>query len=216
MKGFAHESTYNETKEWYTPRYIFDAMGLEFDLDPCSPGKEVVPWIPAKKHLTWKDQGFIHTWQGNVWMNPPYGSDTPKWMNRLMQHKHGIALVFARTDTGWFQGYAPYADAICFISKRVQFVRAEQSEQYAKGLKVKNSGSGAGSMLIAYGEDNAKALFQSGLGLTLSVGRLKSETVRGPVQCFGSGDTPEISQARPLYENSPRNAESRQGTLFGR
>ena len=36
--GFTHESTYNESKEWYTPRRIFDALGLEFDLDPCSPG----------------------------------------------------------------------------------------------------------------------------------------------------------------------------------
>ena len=185
MKGFAHESTYNESKEWYTPRHIFEAMGVEFDLDPCSPGKEIVPWIPVKQHFTWEQQGFMRRWEGNVWMNPPYGMDTPKWMNRLREHGHGIALVFARTDTGWFQGYVPYADAICFISKRIQFVRAEQAGEYAKGAKAKNSGSGAGSMLIAYGEDNAKTLFNSGLGLTLPVSRLKSEMVGGSNSTLG-------------------------------
>ncbi len=47
-KGFTHESTYNESKEWYTPRYIFEDIGIEFDMDVASPGKDIVPWIPAK------------------------------------------------------------------------------------------------------------------------------------------------------------------------
>jgi hypothetical protein len=51
MKGFAHESTANESKEWYTPKYIFDALGQQFDMDVCSPGADVVPWIPAEKQL---------------------------------------------------------------------------------------------------------------------------------------------------------------------
>jgi len=40
----------SQTVEWYTPPSIFEALGLSFDLDPCSPGKEVVPWIPARTH----------------------------------------------------------------------------------------------------------------------------------------------------------------------
>src|SRR3954469_10026644 len=32
--------------EWYTPSYIFDALGCCFDLDPASPGKEILPlWV---------------------------------------------------------------------------------------------------------------------------------------------------------------------------
>ncbi len=76
-KGFTHESTYNESKEWYTPKYIFDALGLEFDLDPASPGVDIVPWIPARYHLTCLDNGLITPWKGKVWLNPPYGMDTP-------------------------------------------------------------------------------------------------------------------------------------------
>jgi len=36
--GFTHESARNESVDWYTPPELFDALGLTFDLDPCSPG----------------------------------------------------------------------------------------------------------------------------------------------------------------------------------
>ena len=94
-KGFTHESTYNESKEWYTPRRIFDALGLEFDLDPCSPGKEIVPWIPARKHLTIVQDGLVTNWSGLAFVNPPYGADTPKWMKKLARHGNGYRLVLS-------------------------------------------------------------------------------------------------------------------------
>lgn len=45
------------TVEWYTPRYIFDALGLYFDLDPCAP-KGGVPWIPAFRSYSIEDDGL--------------------------------------------------------------------------------------------------------------------------------------------------------------
>jgi hypothetical protein len=164
MRGFCHESTYNESKEWYTPKYIFDAIGIEFDLDTCSPGRDIVPWIPAKKHLTYLDNGLEAEWHGTVWMNPPYGTDTPKWMERLAQRGNGIALVFSRTDTNWFHQFTAKADAICFIKRRISFIPASQAQNYIKGNLIKNSGSGAGSMLVAYGKKMAHSLMRSKLG----------------------------------------------------
>ena len=32
------------TGEWYAPQEIFDAMGIVFDIDVASPGRNVVPW----------------------------------------------------------------------------------------------------------------------------------------------------------------------------
>ncbi len=64
-KGFTHESTYNESKEWYTPRYIFTALDISFNLDPCSPGAEIVPWVPAQFHYTPDDNGLEQRWHGN-------------------------------------------------------------------------------------------------------------------------------------------------------
>jgi hypothetical protein len=152
-KGFTHESTYNESKEWYTPRYIFDALNLTFDIDPCSPGRDIVSWIPAKHHFTVQGNGLVVPWRGNVWLNPPYGSDTPKWMRRLAEHNNGIALVFARCDTQWFHDYGVRADAICFIKGRVQFIASADALAYAEGRQQPKGGCGAGSMLLAFGND---------------------------------------------------------------
>jgi len=203
-KGFTHESTYNESKEWYTPRYIFQKLGVDFDLDPCSPGQELVPWIPASIHYTIEDDGLTADWFGTVWVNPPYGSDTPKWMSRLRHHGNGIALVFARCDTQWFHEYAPYAHAICFIKGRVQFVPSKETLFYADGMYKPKGGCGAGSMLIAYGAANAKALYESGLGLTLSVSR-NVKTFRTAKDFAGGSRRPN--------ENLPCVSEHRQSII---
>ena len=168
-KGFTHESAYNESVEWYTPKYIFDALGVEFDLDPCSPGKEIVPWIPAKKHLTFEDNGLMAKWEGTVWMNPPYGKETADWFGRLSMHGNGIALLFCRPDTKWFHRYVKQADAICLIKGRIPFVHKKNAKEYAAGTYKSNGRCGAASMLIAYGEDMARALFDSDLGMTLQI-----------------------------------------------
>lgn len=210
-KGFTHESTYNESKEWYTPREIFRGIGLDFDLDPCSPGQNIVPWIPAQIHYTVLDDGLQCDWFGNVFMNPPYGSDTPKWMRRLSEHGNGIALVFARPDTRWFQNYIPLADAVCFISGRVQFVRAATKETdypslYADGLWKPSGGCGAASMLVAFGKKNAEALLKSNLGFALPVSKSHSTDVQDRRRFTGVTSAP--------YENPSPNTERRQGGLF--
>ena len=204
-KGFTHESTYNESKEWYTPRWLFRALGIQFNLDPCSPGQDLVPWIPAEIHLTIRDDGLTHKWWGNVWMNPPYGMDTPKWMRRLAEHGNGIALVFARPDTKWFHDFLPLADAICFPKGRVAFVKAEDALFYADGQREPKGGCGAASMLIAFGESNAEALYKSQLGIALPV-KKALETISDGDRFAGS--PPSHMRTRPSCP------ETRQGTLF--
>jgi hypothetical protein len=220
-KGFTHESTYNESKEWYTPRYIFDALGLEFDLDPCSPGRNIVPWIPARHHYTCLDNGLNAHWEGRIFMNPPYGMDTPKWFQHLAAVYqcgcgHGIALVFARTDTRWFHEFIPLADAICFVKGRIGFVPAKKDEVdypklYAERKWEPKGGCGAASMLVAFGKDNAEALFRSGLGLALPVSKHLETVVPGN----GSRVISSVRNGRPSGDNDnpPQNAESGQ-SLF--
>lgn len=166
-KGFTHESTYNESVEWYTPRSIFDSLGIEFDLDPASPGKDIVPWISAKRHLTIEDSGLLARWEGNIWLNPPYGDETPDWLGKLANHGRGIALLFTRPDTRWFHRYVPLSDAICLVKGRIGFIHEKNAKEYAAGTYEQKGRCGAASMLIAYGKDNAKALYESKLGLTL-------------------------------------------------
>ena len=65
-----HEPCIGATDDWYTPRDIFDALGLTFDLDPCSPGP--AHWVPARKIYTKEDDGLVQPWSGTVFMNPPF------------------------------------------------------------------------------------------------------------------------------------------------
>jgi hypothetical protein len=156
MSGFTHESSVNESVEWYTPPEIFDALGVTFDLDPCSPG-EGKSHVPTLRHYTIHDDGLTSPWGDNfVWVNPPYGNHTTLWMERLANHGNGMALVFARTDVAWFQNFGVRADMVCFISSRVRF--------YAGSLTERGGTPGAGSMILAYGEKATAALAQSNLG----------------------------------------------------
>lgn len=154
--GFTHESSINESVEWYTPPEIFEALDLTFDLDPCSPGAGK-SYVPALEHYTIDDDGLAHEWGSKlVWMNPPYGPHTKIWMEKLARHGNGIALVFARTDVRWFQEFGVKADLVCFVNSRIRFFEGDISKR--------GGTPGAGSMLLAYGAKSAKALAASGLG----------------------------------------------------
>jgi len=142
------ERTVRGKDEWLTPPEIFTELG-EFDLDPCAPINR--PWDTAKKHYTLIDNGLIQPWEGRIWCNPPYGRETSKWLKKMAEHGNGIALIFARTETGNFFNYIwPKATAIMFLKGRLTFYNVD-------GTKPENS-AGAPSCLIAYGENNAKIL----------------------------------------------------------
>jgi len=149
MSGFTHEDKQNKTVDWYTPPWVFEKLGIMFDLDPCQPVLGV-PWIPTKRRYTEVDDGLIQPWEECVWLNPPYGKHTSQWLEKMHNHRNGIALVFARTDCAWFHSFVAKADAILFLKGRVRFV---------DGLGLtKGQGAGSGSMLIAWGQENIAAL----------------------------------------------------------
>ena len=149
----SHERVSCGKEEWLTPKEITDVLG-PFDLDPCSPIER--PWNTAKTHYTIKDDGLKQLWHGRVWLNPPYGNETEKWMARMAAHNNGISLIFARTETAtWFDSVWPCAAALLFIKGRIAFCHVE-------GRKAGTS-AGAPSCLIAYGEQNAERLKTCGI-----------------------------------------------------
>lgn len=116
----------SNSDEWYTPDHIVKAV-IEvlgaIDLDPCSnPGE---PNIPAAAHYTEEDDGLTRTWRGKVYMNPPYGRQLPKWIQKLKrEHDAGqveaaIALLPARPGSDWFDELAEHP--VCFLRGRLQF-----------------------------------------------------------------------------------------------
>lgn len=110
-----------DSDDWYTPPYIFETLGMEFDLDPAAPPGGV-PWIPAKRHYSEADDGLSQPWFGYVWLNPPYSSPGP-WVARLAEHGSGLALIPADTASKWWHDHVVSAWSVCFLRHRVTFIR---------------------------------------------------------------------------------------------
>lgn len=102
------------TDEWYTPRWIFDAAGLTFDLDVCAPVAPEFRTCPARRFLTVLEDGLTATWEGLVWMNPPYSNPAP-WVDRFTAHSSGLALVPA-SNSHWRGRLVRSADGMALLS----------------------------------------------------------------------------------------------------
>ena len=149
-----HQRAYEgKNDEWLTPPHILKPLG-HFDLDPCSP--IVPPWQIADKTYNKNDNGLLQPFQGRVFMNPPYGPETAKWLKKLADHGNGIALIFARTETAMFFSHVwNSADGILFIEGRLHFCNVQ-------GERAKHN-SGGPSCLVAYGKENADCLENCGI-----------------------------------------------------
>lgn len=159
MGGY-HKRRPGRSCEWITPRALVDALG-EFDLDPCAAITQ--PWPLAKRAYTIRENGLAQPWEGRVWLNAPYDASLARWLDRMVAHGDGIALIFARTETGLLFTYGwSAADALLFLKKRIRFYLPD-------GTPGKHT-SGAPHVLLAYGRSNADALRRSGLAGALVEG----------------------------------------------
>lgn len=150
MFGAARTRPADKSVEWYTPAWIFEKLGMTFDVDPASP-HDMESAVPARTKYTVFDDGLSQQWRGSVWLNPPYGRSTPFWMSRFIAHANGIALVFSRTDALWCQDALRTADAALFVSGRIEFIPGKENQH-------KRSRAGAGTVMFAYGDACATAL----------------------------------------------------------
>lgn len=187
-KGLIHESAHNATVEWYTPPWLFEALGRAYDLDPCHPEGDRLPWVPAAHVYTKADDGLSKPWFGRVWLNPPYGKEAEAWLAIMHEHRHGHALVFSRTDNAWFHEYGAQADAVFFFRKRIKFVdRTGELPRKEDGTKA--DAPGAGSMLIAWGPDCVADLYRlerAGLGYVFGRHRSRWEASVIPPSRLGA------------------------------
>ena len=155
-----HETSIGASDDWYTPPYIFTELGIDFDLDPCSPGS--THWVPALNIMTKADDGLALPWFGCVFMNPPFGGRNGHvpWLQKFITHGNGIAIVRAYTSAGWFHEHATKAHAMLFPKGKTKFVRPGGSVGKAPGHGV---------VLLAMGGKAKNALRRSGLGLYIEL-----------------------------------------------
>lgn len=153
-----HPVSVNPSDERYTPPDVFDALGMTFDLDPCSPGPD--HWVPARKVYTIADDGLAQPWEGTVFMNPPFGGRNGHvlWLRKFLDHGDGIGLVNAQTSAAWFHDHLHRADALLFPRGRTRFFDQD-------GKQLNHPWTGV--VLIGMGERCVEALRKSGLGFCM-------------------------------------------------
>lgn len=108
------DSVKTTSDDCYTPRWLFDAMGLEFDLDVAAPAGG--PWhVPAKRYYTAADDGLTSPWDGLVWCNPPYSGLRP-WVDRWAAHPCGVLLATYAPEMYATPVMLGAADVVAFVS----------------------------------------------------------------------------------------------------
>lgn len=149
-----------KTDEWYTPKYFFDAFGVEFDLDPCHPDQPT--FVPVKNYYTKEENGLKKEWKGFVWMNPPFGGKNGyfEWVDKFLEHGNGIGLFTALTSSKGFQKYIPQMDAIVFPVGKTRFIQPDGS----RGKCPFN-----GIVLFAKGKKAVRTLEDSELGIFIRI-----------------------------------------------
>lgn len=122
------------TNEWATPPVLYGWLDsrFHFSLDPCCTHETA----KCVKHYTIKENGLSKSWRDEtVFMNPPYGREIGKWVEKAWREsKDGatvVCLIPARTDTKWWYKYCTKAAEIIFLVGRVKF--------YQNGVKLKAS-----------------------------------------------------------------------------
>jgi hypothetical protein len=122
---FKYASGEVTTNDYYTPKWLFDAMGVSFDIDVAAPPSGI-PWIPAKKWFSQVDDGLAQNWGGAfVWMNPPFSHVTP-WARKFIENNNGLALMVV-SRSKWFEELWECSDAIMATPKDLKFMRPNEN-----------------------------------------------------------------------------------------
>ena len=116
---FGQPQTELTSDDYYTPKWVFDALDLKFDLDVASPPGGP-PFVPCKRYFTKEDDGLAQDWFGRVWMNPPF-SKTQPWIERFLEHGNGVALV-PSSNGAWFDMLWQSEAALTIGPKKFDFV----------------------------------------------------------------------------------------------
>jgi phage N-6-adenine-methyltransferase len=123
---------------WETPLAFFQRLDHEFGftLDACA--------LPANakcsRYYTPADDGLAQHWKGVVWMNPPYGREISRWVEKAYRSSQEgatvVCLLPARTDTAWWHTYVMRAAEIRLVRGRLKFSNAAHSAPFPSAVVI--------------------------------------------------------------------------------
>lgn len=122
---------------WATPQPFFDALAEEFPFttDVCATAENA----KCQHYYSPEQNGLVQSWQGCCYMNPPYGREISRWMQKAYESSVAgatvVCLVPARTDTAWWHNYAIKGE-IRFIRGRLKFGGHKNSAPFPSAVVV--------------------------------------------------------------------------------
>jgi len=130
----------SKSNEWETPQALFDELDMEFHftLDPCATEQNA----KCEKYYTKNDNGLKLSWAGEVvFMNPPYGGNTGKWIEKAWYESGNgaiiVCLIVSSTDRSYWHDYIfPYANEIRWLRGRVTFGEAQSTAPFASAIVI--------------------------------------------------------------------------------
>ncbi len=129
----------SKVQTWETPIEFFNKVNEEFkfDIDVCA----VDETAKCSNYYTPEVDGLKQEWKGVCWMNPPYGRQIGKWIekayNESVKGATVVCLIPARTDTKyWHEFIFPYASEIRFIKGRLKFGNSDNSAPFPSALVI--------------------------------------------------------------------------------
>lgn len=114
--------------DWKTPKSVYQVLDAEFqfDHDPCPPKYQI--------------DGLTTEWGVVNFVNPPYGKELPRWIEKGFQEwgkgKTVVFLIPSRTDTKWWHEYCMKATEIRFIKGRLKFDDQKNSAPFPSAIVV--------------------------------------------------------------------------------
>src|SRR3990167_834926 len=129
-KNSVHFSS--KTDEWETPQDLFDALSVEFEgfgTDVCATKENA----KVLHYFSKEQDGLKQDWTDlDCWMNPPYGRQIGKWVEKAATGgaKRVVALLPARTDTRWFHNWIYGKAEIRFLKGRLKFSNSKNSAPF--------------------------------------------------------------------------------------
>jgi phage N-6-adenine-methyltransferase len=104
------QKVYHQSKRttWETPQEIFDAYDAEFHftLDVCAEPENA----KCARFFSREVDGLAQDWGDDMcWMNPPYGAEIGRWMEKAYRSSLAgatvVCLVPSRTGTRWWHDW---------------------------------------------------------------------------------------------------------------
>ena len=127
-----------KSSEWYTPKYIFDALECDFDLDAAAPWDRSGLFVPTEHYIS--AHSLLEDWFGFVWLNPPFEGRNSKgpWLDKMRAHGNGIVLTPDRSSAPWWSAAAKVCTCHLQVYEKIKFIRPDGSlgEQPSTGTTL--------------------------------------------------------------------------------